>query len=233
MRLFYVIYFFLSTFFVIQNKDQFKVVEISKKMDNRGNEFFQQPHYSNYFFEDENYIVNSECQGEFGGKIYFKDKKNGKINFCASTCSVIINKIDKSYYLTTSLRHGTGSYGLYEITNPKELTEKENDTINYSRYDELIGLKPLSMDWNKTILLSFVYKSRLYHIVSGNDETYLAERINSKLNKIQTLINREIYSIGNETRKTKDNHYLAIFYSQGKQGFIDVYENDIKITTYE
>lgn len=211
----------------------FNVVKISKKMDNKGNEFFQQQHYSNSFFENENYIVDSECRGEFGGRIYFKDKKNGQINFCASTCSVIINKIDNSYYLTTSLRHGTGSYGLYEISNPKDLTEKENDTIRYNKYDELIGLKPLSVDWHKTILLSFVYKSKLYHIVSGNEETYLAERVNSKLMKIQTLIDREIYSIENETRKTKDNHYYAIFYSKGKQGYIEVYDNNIKITTYE
>src|ERR1700754_453671 len=48
-------------------------------------------------FEDENYVVASTCSGEFGGTIYFKDKKTNKVYESSATCVVSVKKNKNRY----------------------------------------------------------------------------------------------------------------------------------------
>ena len=97
-------------------------------------------------------------------------------------------------------------------------------------------MKVLSAGFGKTILLSFEYKSIIYHIVSDYRETYLAVRENAELKKVQTLLNSNVL-ITDDTTVTKDGHYVASFrqYNKDKMriGYIDVFENNIKIYWYK
>src|ERR1700722_17794087 len=60
---------------------------------------------SSGFFEDENYLVTKTCSGEWGGTIWFKNKKTGITYACSATCPVAVNKINGKYFITNTLAH--------------------------------------------------------------------------------------------------------------------------------
>jgi len=196
--------------------------------------FHKLEHYSPYFYEDENYTVTTECHGEFGGEVYFKNKKNNTVTVASATCPVIINKLNSKYYLTASLPHLSGFYNIYEIDDPTELVTKANDSVFHNTGDSRSGMKLLSADADKTIVLSFVYKLKLYHIVFDTfaNESYIAVTEKAYLKKIQKLNNWPIV-ITNDVKITKNGHNAALFYI--KEGtwlrscYIDIFENQIKI----
>lgn len=107
----------------------FRVETIETNLSWKENPISKLEHYSPYFYEDENYIVTSKCRGEFGGRIFFKDKKTDVVSIAYATCPVILHKINNKYHLTTSLDHATGFYEIYEIDDPDELTVQVNDTL--------------------------------------------------------------------------------------------------------
>lgn len=204
------------------------------KMDAKGNGFYSLKANSENFYEDENYTVSDSCRGEFGGNIYFKDKVSKTQYSLYATCPLIINKLNNKYYLTTSLAHMSGFCGLYEIDDPKELTKVDIlDFKNYRNMKSVLGAKPLINEIGSTILISFTHKDKLYHIVSDREQTYVAERENTELKTIQQLAEFRMYSYGSETCKTKENHYAALFQSNMNQGYIEIYENKIKIILYK
>jgi hypothetical protein len=228
----FILFLFFKVFGQTEVKFEIDYKELPK--DNKGNGFYSLKPATTFFYEDENYVVTDTCHGEFGGNIYFQDKSSKKQYSLEATCPLIINKLKNRYYLTTSLSHMAGFCELLEVENPKEL--KEVDILNYNNYKNIkstIGAKPLIRIIGSIILLSFVYKEKLYHIVSNDSGTYIAERENAELKNIQALTNFEMYSYGAEVCKTIDNHYAAIFQNKRNQGFIEVYENKIRIILYK
>ena len=197
--------------------------------------FYDLEHYTPYFFEDENYIVTTKCNGEFGGEVYFEDKMDKTVTIAYSTCPVIINKHESKYYLTTSLWHLGGFYSINEISDPKELSIKSNDSIYQGRGDLMSGMKVLTGGTGKTILLSFKYNDNIYHIVCDHDasENYIAIRERATLKKIQLLNKLPMMTLSNNVCVTKDSHYAAKFYIQEgnwlRTCYFDIYENNIKI----
>ena len=53
-------------------------------------------------FSNEAYNIYLVCNGEFGGTVYFQNKKTKKGYEAASTCPIVINRIDSEYYVTNS-----------------------------------------------------------------------------------------------------------------------------------
>ncbi len=234
MKKFSTIIFFFSINFFGQSSALFEIEYKEMKMDTKGNGFYtMKPNFKN-FYEDENYIVSVSCRGEFGGNIYFKDKVSKTQYSFYATCPLIINKLKNKYYLTTTLAHMSGFCGLYEIEKPEELTKVDIlDFNNYRNMKSVLGAKPLIDEIGSTILISFIYQEKLYHIVSDKNQTYIAERENTELKSIQQLTEFAMYSYGNEICKTNENHYAAIFQSNKNQGYIDIFENKIKIILYK
>jgi hypothetical protein len=75
----------------------------------------------NKIFEDDDYIVSSICQGEFGGMIFFKSKNNKKVYETLCTCAFDVQKLSGGYLVTSTLAHGNGFVNMYEIANPTKL----------------------------------------------------------------------------------------------------------------
>lgn len=213
----------------------FSVETIETNASYKENGYYKLEHYTPYFFEDENYIVTSECRGEFGGEIYFKNKKSNVTTAGLATCPVIINKLGSTYYLTTSLLHGSGFFKFAEIVDPEHLTVKVNDSTYYSDYQLNSGMKTLTGGMGKTILLSFVFKSQIYHIVSDHDveECYIAIQEKAALKKIQFLSKLMMKAYSIDALVTKDGHYATKFSiregNRLRDGYIDVFADTIKI----
>lgn len=75
----------------------------------------------NKIFEDNDYIVSSICQGEFGGTIFFKSKTTSKLYQTWCTCAFDVHKSNTAYFVTSTLGHGEGSVHVLKIADPTKL----------------------------------------------------------------------------------------------------------------
>jgi hypothetical protein len=167
------------------------------------------------FFQDENYYVRRTCSGEFGGSIWFRNKKTGIEYSCAAKCPVIVNKIENKYIVTTSISHFQGFASVFEIKNPDSMDifqkpEPERAVYKWGwkkrkwyqwKFRKVYyayhagdlesksrkGRTSLVDTIGVTILLSIPYKEQLYHIVSDSKTLYLCQLENNILTTIDTI----------------------------------------------
>ncbi|WP_299611229.1 hypothetical protein [uncultured Aquimarina sp.] len=221
-----------------QENEIFKV-KINKKEKSEFNSDYRKfKHRYSYFYEDENFIVKDSCRGEFGGVIEFRNKENNNVYVAKATCPSSLIKMNGKYYLITSLAHRSGAFGVYEIGDPKELTELKTTDSKRDKFFKKksnSGLKKLYKKIGGTILVSFPYKDKLYFITSDKDGTYLTEMKNSELIKIMKLLDYKVYTYETGVKTTYDNHYVnnfQIVYSK-EIGFFDIQNNVININLYK
>ncbi|MGH1385266.1 hypothetical protein [Kordia sp.] len=129
--------------------------------------------FSDVFYEDEDYIVSSQCKGEFGGTIFFEHKKTKKIYSCVASCLTSVNKLNNVYYLTSALGHLGASSKILEIKDPTALIEvkkgtpiKNNWWINKGlTHDDLLkGTEKIIDTFGLLIHDAFIIKNKLYYL---------------------------------------------------------------------
>lgn len=74
-------------------------------------------------FEDDTYLVYSECRGEFGGQVYFYNKQTHKTHWTEATCAVWVRSTSAGYEVLSSLGHMMGSASRQLIKDPDALQE--------------------------------------------------------------------------------------------------------------
>lgn len=135
-------------------------------------------------FKDANYNVYSICNGEFGGTIYFQNTQTKKNYEAASTCPIVVNKLNNQYYVTNYLGHMIGFASVLKIPEPQDL---ENSTLNFhsrqgSRFNK--GVETLIDSSDFYITTSFVSDQKLLNLYSDKNGTYIGEIENKKMKPI-------------------------------------------------
>jgi len=193
------------------------------------------------FFEDDSYLVRSTCSGEWGGTIWFKNKKTGIEYSCSATCPVVVNKINGKYIVTCTLAHLSGSTEILEIENPDSMSifrlpeprqKKGKKLLRYVGDDEsksTIGAKKILDCVGVQTLASFPIDGKLYHVITNFHETFLSTIENQEFTTIDTLLKRSIWTYGPRVIKTPDNHYVVFFSNSKTNGYLDIIEDKIKI----
>ena len=156
-------------------------------------------------FEDASYIVFSDCEGEFGGTVYFYNKATQKIYCTYATCAYTVYMKEGKYYVLTELLHMMGNSGLTEISNPDHLTPIDLETIRKhprGREVRAIGYSDKSNASRNVFnffeigfLSTFDYNDRtiyLTHLPRLN-RTFLAEVENNTIKIINPLFNSRFY----------------------------------------
>ena len=173
---------------------------------------------------DKDWQVTSECMGEFGGTITFINRATNERSTAKATCPIAVHKIGEKYYVTNSLAHMSGFGSVYEISNP--------DLIDEVKPIELI------QEIGVTILGSFVYNNRLFHIVSRYDFNFdeHPNHVDKTGMYVARIENGEfvyIKMIGDPTLMTSsgvpfqaDNGHVLIML---RNGYLDIFENHITI----
>lgn len=238
------IYFYLTIcFFIISCSQKSKVFEIETETVNKNVvqelKSIKFPTYG-LFYDDGKYEVWSSCSGEWGGSVYFKNKKTGKIFATKSVCAVSINKINLKYYISNSLAHGFGSSGVIEISNPENLQETPKlpvfhpeISVRDSETNSSAGTKTLIDSSGALIRSSFVYNNKLYSILTDNQrkKNTISEIKNNKFQTVQELPDDIFY---NEPSIIKDrDNYQKIYFQNPQKGTLEITDNKIKITYYE
>jgi hypothetical protein len=197
------------------------------------------------FFQDDNYLVRKSCSGEWGGSVWFKNKRTGIEYSCNSTCPVVINKFRDKYIVTNTLAHLIGFSEIIEIENPDSMTifklpepraKKRKMIYRYVGDNEsksTIGTKKLLDSIGVLTLASFPYNGQLYHIVTDFRKTFLTEIENKKFVSIDTISNESLWTYDPEVIRTKANHYVIYFSNDKVNGYIDLIDNKIDVIRFK
>lgn len=196
------------------------------------------------FFEDDKYIVRKTCSGEWGGTVWFKNKKTGIERSCVASCPVIINKLDGKYFVTATLSHMVGFSQVLEIDNPELLTVLKlpkpravigKRIIRAVGDDESRSIKgsKILLDTTKVaMLLSFPLHGQLYHLFTDYKKTYLGKLQGAKLVTIDTVSQQCLWTYGTDVIKTVDGHFIAFFKDEKAEGYLDVFGNSVNVIRY-
>ena len=198
------------------------------------------------FYEDEKYKVRATCKGEFGGSIWFKNKKTGIEYACSATCPLIVNKIRGKYYVTTSLLHMGGFSEIIEIDNP-ELMEifrlPKPDSLrgpNAKLYPDDYesksrkGVKRLLDTMGIKTFTSFVSQGNLYHLIYKylTDKLYIASIKNKEFNIVDTIPSFNL-SMFKTSIITADKHQIVFFADKCVEGYFEIFEDKIIVVRYD
>lgn len=195
----------------------------------------------NNIFEDSNYIVSKSCSGEWGGTIKFKNKKTGIVYSAQSTCPVVVTKFNNSYFITNTLNHLSGSSEILEISNPDSMSIFElpkpremngNMIIRDVGDDEskfTKGTKSIIDSIGVLTLATFIFHSKLYHIVTDFEKTYLTEIVGKKYISINTISKESLSTSNPEVYITPEKHSIVFFDNDKTSGYLDIFENTIKV----
>lgn len=198
-------------------------------------------------FEDEKFIVTACCFGEFGGSVFFTDKKSNRVYSCAATCATTINKLDECYFVTVSLAHESGSTIILKIEDPTKLVELRSDRLKHfcnwwverldpkdyvaSREKFMVGAQEFIDTLGLLTLTSFVFNDQIYHINSDRNNTFISKVKGDKFVQLDSIFNEYISSSEPKSRKC-GNKQLISFRSRNASGFLSISNDTISAITF-
>lgn len=196
-------------------------------LDQTTNQWIKIKSIDNLIYEDSIYYVTSTCSGEFGGTIFFKDKKSNNTYVASSVCSVVVNRINNSYYVTNYLQHLSGFTEVYVIEDPHKLQTKEDFILAKKRESRSReGTVSLLDSMEFEIISSFKNDDKLYHLYRSRDTISIGEIKNRKIEKLYSFD----IPLGIELdQDMQNNGQLFRFYTDDKDlfGFIEIKQNQI------
>jgi len=192
-------------------------------------------------FEDENFYVYSLDFGEWGGKTWFKDKKT-ELEYAIEATTPLVNKIDTTYYLTSSFQ-------VLKIENPLTLNKCSND-VTYENiekdakyatwYGKPIGFEILYKDttardyfdfsYKPHIVSSFVWQNELLHIYETEALTFIAKADNNSIKTVQKIGDNLRFYDWHYSYRSKiqtDGRQLLKFKTNNKFGLMEINGQDI------
>lgn len=155
-------------------------------------------------FEDDRFIVYFQCQGEFGGTIYFFDKESKNVHITEATCPNSVLKQDGKYFVLSTLGHMMGSVELKSIENPtmlprlkdlkkSKLNEMQKYNIGYA--DSSSYAKKVFEYYDMLAFSSFVNEGQVVYWVHWKNFNFLAGINNNVISIVEPLfMNDEIYT---------------------------------------
>ena len=171
-------------------------------------------------FKDDNYNIYSTCNGEFGGTIYFQNKQTKKNYEAASTCPIVVNKIDKNYYVTNYMGHMMGFASVIKIPDPEKLETSSLDfKIQYgSTFNK--GVEVLIDTADFYIATSFTANKKLLHLYSDEKGTYIGEIENKKMKPVYTFAFK--FSAVFNQRLDNGQQVLTCYFPDDKSGILRI-----------
>lgn len=133
-------------------------------------------------FQDSKFNIYKNCNGEFGGSIYFQDRKTKEIYESNSSCPTVINKIGNKYYITNA-DYDFGS--ILEVSDPTKLQNSKFDFNKRKGSEFTKGVKVLiETDFDINLSTSFVVNDKLLTIYTDKKTTFIGEIQNGKMKPI-------------------------------------------------
>lgn len=162
-------------------------------------------------YDDSEFIVYSDCFGEWGGTIYFYERSTSKIYFTESTCANTVIKSDKGYEILAHLGHMIGSSELKIVSDPRTLTLLKNKHKNRNKNGEALGYSDKSSAFIKNfdlygiqILSLFMHNNQKLYVVNQSDLTFLATINKDQIEIVHPLFFNDLYTHNPVTTQYED-----------------------------
>ena len=199
--------------------------------------------YGLHYYSDSTYYVYACSAGEWGGSVFFWDRKKGKTYSYPATGVQQVLKFKDSYIVSSYLAHLSGLSDYLSIKDPTKLyelnDEKQKTFCNwYMQVDSIKdtklfdtmtppGVKYYADNFTTRTITTFPYQDTLYSIYCTDSATILAKHVNFKLIQVDTLLKREIYFSSAATHLTQNRSVTSY---RGNWG---VLESKDKVTYYQ
>ncbi|PPK96431.1 hypothetical protein LY01_00251 [Nonlabens xylanidelens] len=172
-------------------------------------------------FTDEHFIVYRLCNGEFGGTIYFYDRKTNETYFTKSNCAHTIEKKDKQYHVVANLGHMMGMSEIKTISDPTMLDKATQKDLKIDHGS--LGYKAKSTAYEKQLDIfgiqlfsKFDIDNRELFLAHLDERTFLAEFIENDIKVVHPLFNNDKYTHDPITRKYGEYTLISMdFYGIG------------------
>lgn len=166
-------------------------------------------------FKDSVYDIYSVCNGEFGGTIYFQNKRTKKGYEAASSCPIVVNKIDNLYYVTNST-------SILKVQDPQKL---ENSNLNFKTHQGSLfskGIETLfdtvDFDMDFGIATSFVGDQGLLNLYSDKQGTYIGEIENKRMKPVYKFPFK--FSANFNQQFDNGKQLLICYFNKDKRGIL-------------
>jgi hypothetical protein len=177
------------------------------------------------YYNDDTYYVHACSAGEWGGAVFFWNRKTNKTYSYPATDVQQVFKFDNTYVVSNFLAHMSGISDYLFIKDPTQLYELKSeqqktfcnwymsvDSIKGTKLFDTItpqGVKYYSDTFTTRTLTTFPYKNELYSIYCTDSATILAKFKNSRLVPIDTLLKQELTFQEAKTHLTEENIVTA------------------------
>ena len=168
-------------------------------------------------FKDNKFSIYSVCNGEFGGTIYFQNNKVNKSYEAASSCPIVVNKIDSQYYVTNAS-------SILKIQDPQKLENSNLDfeTPHGSSFTK--GVETVfdssNFDMGFYIVTSFVIDNKLLNLYSDKQSTNVGEIENKKMKPIFKFPFK--FSVYFNQQLDNGQQILICRFADGKSGILTI-----------
>ena len=160
------------------------------------------------YYNDETYYVYACSAGEWGGSVFFWNKKTNKTYSYPATDVQQVFKFRDTFIVSNFLSHLSGFSDYLFIKDPTTLYELKDekqktfcnwymkvDSIKDTKLFDTItppGVKYYSDTFTTRTLTTFPYKNEIYSIYSTDSATILAKFENLKLIPVDTLLPKRL-----------------------------------------
>ncbi len=155
-------------------------------------------------FNDADFIIYSDCNGEFGSTIFFSKIKTKKVYESSSDCPIVVNKIKNDYFITNNS-------SILKISEPTKLEKTKLDLTKRegSRYNKGVERILEIDDYDLNITTSFVSDNKLYQIYSNRKNSFIGVIENKKLKPIYKF---DFQFFANFNQKLENGKQILNFY---------------------
>jgi hypothetical protein len=151
-------------------------------------------------YENNDYLAYCDCHGEWGGTVYFYNRKTEETYFTEATCANSIIESKNGFQVLSHLGHMMGTADLKLIKDPTKLTNLKgfkSTTFNGSALGYADSTKQdvkLFDYWGLQIFSSFRLSGQTYYIIYFQDRTFLATIENNNITIVDPLFNSDLYT---------------------------------------
>ncbi|WP_413667539.1 hypothetical protein ACEN9X_24015 [Mucilaginibacter sp. Mucisp86] len=190
-------------------------------------------------FEDDKFLVASTCSGEWGGSVYFKDKRTKKVYTAQAACVVNVKKVNDKYNITATLAHLSGFGNVFDVKdplllapyNPNLLKGKKIIYVGDNESKSTKGTTQLVDSVGIESVSSFVYKKQMFYLVSNNNKTFITTIQNNKFVNIDQLSEFSIWSYY-PINRTYGDQTIYSFGNYQTSGFITIENNKLDFYSF-
>lgn len=162
--------------------------------------------FKTHLFNDREFILYSDCNGEWGGTLYFYHRTSKETYYTSSTCANTVFRGQDGFRVLSHLGHGFGFAEMKIIEDPTKLPnlkdyKGDKRSINAIGNSDTTNVAKEIFDFYAIQLFSiFPYSEKELFIIHWQERTFLGEINGTEILIVHPLFNSDIYTHGPITK---------------------------------